>query len=72
MEKDTETEAISIKKAAMKKENFLPPENIQPAEMSETREDRTRQTDMTLNNGHSSLIRPYPVPSPALLLILND
>ena len=40
MEKDTETEAISIKKAAMKKENFLPPENIQPAEMSETREDR--------------------------------
>lgn len=28
MDKDAETEAISIKGAAMKKENFLPPEKI--------------------------------------------
>lgn len=73
MEKDTETEAISIKEAAMKKENCLLPENIQPGEVSETREDyRTRQTDITLNYDHSSLILPYPVPFPSLLMILND
>lgn len=72
MDKDTETEAISIKGAAMKKENFLPPEKIQPGEVSETREDRMRQTDITLNNDHSSLILPYPVPFPSLLMILND
>lgn len=72
MDKDTETEAIRIQGAAMKKENFLPPENIQPGEVSETREDRTRQTEITLNNDHSSLILPYPVPFPSLLMILND
>lgn len=57
----------------MKKENCLPPENIQPGEVSETREDyRTRQTDITLNYDHSSLILPYPVPFPSLLMLLND
>ena len=72
MDKDTETETMSIKEAAMKKENFLPREKIQPGEVSETREDKTRQTDITLNNDHSSLILPYPVSFPSLLMILND
>lgn len=46
MQKDTETEAISIKEAATKKENFLPPENIQPAEMRPERIEQGRLTSL--------------------------